>query len=258
MNFVLLVYTLTSICSSGVLGQGKSVGALKNDNCPLLDGIYVSVMRRIFNPGIHKQILSEIELMLTSSLLPEKCFVLVEETIPRGAYVDPDELRNLKKSSGLKSFIPSTVDVEKPEFEAEAFRVFISRSLEVQENLRVTKIMLPVRTRYHKPDFPPRKGEPPTAVVKIQNPRILLNCEGEDITDNCTGRIVTGYCGHFDKKCQYINLPYKINVASLEVSVPVGNIEDASVVVAITTIITSGATIYLLIAMFRKHKLKQE
>ena len=28
----------------------------------------------------------------------------------------------IKKSSGLKSFIPSTVDVEKPEFEAEAFR----------------------------------------------------------------------------------------------------------------------------------------
>ena len=33
------------------------------------------------------------------------------------------------------------------------------------------------------------------------------------------GRIVTGYCGHFDKKCQYINLPYKINVASLEVNI---------------------------------------
>lgn len=252
------VIILSCFCVSTVLAQGKTVGALKDDNCPLLSGIYVSVMRRIFNPGIHKQILSEIELMLTSSLLPEKCYVLVEETIPRGAYVDPDELRTLKKMTGLRTFVPATVDTEKPEFEAESFRVFISRNLEVQENLRVTKIMLPVRTRYHKPAPPPREGEPPTALIKIQNPRILLNCEGEDITANCTGRIVTGYCGHFDTKCQYINLPYKINVASLEVSVPVGNSEDASLVVAITTIITSGATIYLLIAIFRQNKLKQE
>jgi len=257
MFWVLMVTSVLSV--SLVQGQGKSVGIPGDENCPLLSGVYVSVMRRIFKPGIHKQILSEIEIMLTSTLLPEKCSVLVEETIPRGAYVDPDELRDLKVRTGLNTFVPSTVDVEKPEFESEAFRVLIYRHLEVQENLRVTKIMLPVRMRYHRPAAPTKAGEQPTAIVKIQNPRILLNCEGEDITDNCTGsKVVTQYCSQFESKCQYINLPYKINVASLEVSVPVGNIEDSSLVVAVTTLITCGATIYLIITIFRKTKLKTE
>ena len=70
--------------------------------------------------------------------------------------------------TGLRSFIPSKVDIEKPEFESEAFRypqficfssplvllikwhfllfirVYIFRNLEVRENLRVTDVQLPV------------------------------------------------------------------------------------------------------------------
>ena len=60
--------------------------------------------------------------------------MLVEETIPRGAYVDPDEMRDLRFKTGLRSFIPVKVDVEKPEFDSEAFRVFIFRTLKVREN----------------------------------------------------------------------------------------------------------------------------
>merc|ERR1719145_68678 len=110
------------------------------DSCPFLDGVYVSVMRRIFNQGFHKQLLSEVELMLTTTLLPDRCDLLVEETIPRGAYVDPDEMRDLRFKTGLRSFIPAKVDVEKPEFESEAFRVFLFRTLQTKENLRVTSV----------------------------------------------------------------------------------------------------------------------
>ena len=115
-----------------VSGQGKTVAISKpGEHCPLLDGLFVSVMRRIFNPGFHKQLLSEVELMLTTTLLPDQCQLLVEETIPRGAYVDPDEMRDLKARTGIRSFISVKVDVEKPEFESEAYRVFIFRSLQV-------------------------------------------------------------------------------------------------------------------------------
>jgi hypothetical protein len=34
--------------------------------------------------------------------------------VPRGAYVDPDELRDLRSKSGLRSYIPARVDIEKP------------------------------------------------------------------------------------------------------------------------------------------------
>ena len=40
--------------------------------------------------------------MLTTTLLPDICTLLVEETIPRGAYVDPDQVRDLRYKAGLR------------------------------------------------------------------------------------------------------------------------------------------------------------
>merc|ERR1712024_17495 len=89
--------------------------------------------------------------MLTTSILPPKCTLAIEETIPRGMYVDPDQLRDLHQTNGFASYIPTKVDVEKPEFESESFRVFIFRKLDIEENLRITDVKLPVPLRYHKP-----------------------------------------------------------------------------------------------------------
>lgn len=234
--------------------QGKTMSRRRGEeSCPFLDGVYVSVMRRIINPGFHKQLLSEVELMLTTTLLPDRCTLLVEETIPRGAFVDPDEMRDLRHRTGLRSFIPSKVDIEKPEFESEAFRVYIFRNLEVRENLRVTDVQLPVHLRYHRPAPPLPDGSPPTATVKIPNPRLLLSCPGEELASNCSSRAVTAFCDDSAlHRCEWLNIPYKINVASVEVSVPVGNTDHTSLVVGVTTLVTCGATIYIVIALFRK------
>lgn len=260
MPSLLLAHLLPLLLSQEVLGQGKIMSRRKGeDSCPFLDGVYVSVMRRILSPGFHKQLLSEVELMLTTTLLPDRCTLLVEETIPRGAYVDPDEMRDLRFRSGLKSFIPAQVDIEKPEFESEAYRVYIFRSLGVRENLRVTAVQLPVHLRYHKPAPPAPDGSPPAATVKIPNPRLLLSCPGEDLGSNCTARAVTAFCDETGvNRCEWLNIPYKINVVSVEVSVPVGNSEHTSLVVGVTTLVTCGATIYLIIALFRNVKPKEE
>jgi len=44
----------------------------------------------------------------------------------------------------------------------------------------------------------------------------------------------------------------------VEVSIPVGNTEHSSLVVAVTTITTCGATIYLIITLFRQVKPKSD
>jgi len=241
-------------------GQGKTMYGKggSNEKCPLLDGIYVSVMRRIFNPGFHKEILSEVELMLTTTVLPDRCSLLIEETMPRGAYVDPDLVKDSRQLTGLRMYIPAKVNVEAPEFESEAHRVFIFRHLEVQENLRVTAVSVPVSLRYHRPAPAAPDGLVPPATVKILNPRLMIACEGEDLLLNCSSRRVTTFCdetGH--DKCDWLNVPYKINVPSVEVSVPVGNSDHASLVVGVTTFITCGATIYLLITMYREVTVSQ-
>ena len=54
-------------------GQGRAMSPAKDgETCPFLDGVFVSVMRRIFMQGFHKQLLSEVELLLTTTLLPDK------------------------------------------------------------------------------------------------------------------------------------------------------------------------------------------
>ena len=76
---------------------------------------------------------------------------------------------------------------------------------------------------------------------------------------NSGDRMVTSFCDETgEDRCEWLNLPYKINVQSIEVSIPVGNTEHTSLVVAVTTIVTCGATIYLVISMFREIKHKAE
>ena len=97
---IILSTLLVNFCSMEV--ANKSPSSSQHGSCPLLDGVFVSVMRRIFNPGFHKELVSEVELMLTTTLLPDKCTLLMEETIPRGAYVDADQLRELRYRTGLR------------------------------------------------------------------------------------------------------------------------------------------------------------
>ena len=198
--------------------------------------------------------------MLTTSILPNVCTLVIEETMPRGMYVDPDQLRDLQESTGLSSFVPTKVDVEKPEFESESFRVFLFRRLGIQENLRITAVKLPVHMRYHKPAKPSESipsSTAPSAIVKLQNPRLLLSCEGEDITEKCPERAITSYCDSSGtEKCAYLQIPYEVNVNAIEVSVPVGNLDHAPYVVGLTTFVVSGSTIYLLVTLFRNYDCK--
>ena len=161
-----------------------------------------------------RELLTEIELMLTTSILPPKCTLVIEETIPRGMYVDPDQLRDLQESTGFSTYIPTKVDVEKPEFESESFRVFIFRRLGIQENLRVTNVQLPVHMRYHKPgqilEAKPSSSAP-TAIIKLQNPRLLLSCEGENVAAHCPDKAVTSFCdASGTEKCEYLQIPYEV------------------------------------------------
>ena len=161
-----------------------------------------------------RDLFTEIELMLTTSSLPPQCTLLIEETIPRGMYVDPDQLRDIQEMGGLQAYIPTTVDIEKPEYESESFRVFIFRQLSIQENLRVTSVQLPVHMRYHKPakvsDSKPSTSAP-SAIVKVQNPRLLLTCEGDNIAIHCPERAVTSFCDASGmEKCEFLDIPYDV------------------------------------------------
>ena len=41
-------------------GAGRAVQSSHPDSCPLLDGVFLSVLRRVFGPGYHKELVSEV------------------------------------------------------------------------------------------------------------------------------------------------------------------------------------------------------
>ena len=47
--------------------------------------------------------------MWTTSILPESCRLLIEETLPRGMYVDPDQLRDLSEMGILNTYVPGNI-----------------------------------------------------------------------------------------------------------------------------------------------------
>ena len=112
--------------------------------------------------------------MWTTSILPESCRLVIEETLPRGMYVDPDQLRDLSEMGILNTYVPGNIiifdnfpsertmisqiilmnvieifvariDVEAPEFESESFRVMVFRNLDIQvmsnkSNLKISSV----------------------------------------------------------------------------------------------------------------------
>ena len=73
---------------------------------------------------------------------------------------------------------------------------------------------LPVHLRYHKPaintDTKPSSSAP-SAIIKLQNPRLLLSCEGENIAAHCPEKAVTSYCDSSGtEKCEYLYIPYEV------------------------------------------------
>ncbi len=78
---------------------------VQRSTCSYLNGIYASVMRRIYNQGFHKELSTEVELMLTTLTLPDRCSLVVEETVPKGMYVDPNQLRDISEFTGLRTFV---------------------------------------------------------------------------------------------------------------------------------------------------------
>merc|ERR1719367_1939552 len=65
------------------------------------------MMRRIFNPGFHKDLLTEIEIMLTTSILPNVCTLVIEENLRITSVKLPVHMRYHKPAKPSES-IPSS------------------------------------------------------------------------------------------------------------------------------------------------------
>ena len=68
--------------------------------------------------------------MWTTSILPESCRLVIEETLPRGMYVDPDQLRDLSEMGKLKTYVPGRPAQHSPM--KQIYRRFLNKRIQLK------------------------------------------------------------------------------------------------------------------------------
>ncbi|CAG0920420.1 unnamed protein product [Notodromas monacha] len=196
-----------------------------------------------------------IELMATGWTSSDACTVLLIHTIPKGAYVDPDEIADLQDAPLSRNtfLIKGAVDVEIPESAAEPHKLLAFCPLSTSENLLKAQLRFPVHLRYHA--AVDGSVEALEAKVSFPAPRMLLLCDNMELDRACMRLSIKAPCDARNSSfCTWLGLKYKTNSGIITAMVPVGDVSLWLIVVLGTVIITGCACIYLIIVIHRKDK----
>uniref|UniRef100_A0A1B6KZA0 Phosphatidylinositol-glycan biosynthesis class X protein n=1 Tax=Graphocephala atropunctata TaxID=36148 RepID=A0A1B6KZA0_9HEMI len=212
----------------------------RKDDCDF----HVTIIRQLENDGFHREIHSLVELVGGYAIVQRQhCFLALRETLPSGLYVSPDQLEDLARLGQVQACANTTVDVEAPEPVSSNLSVLIYSGLERAENLLSARLVLPVHARYHAPTED--GGYRP---ITVTVPELFLRCAGPLNCPDLTSLTLPCYTCSEDL-CTWTQIPYKTNAESLNMLVPVGNMQHYYLVTFLTFTITTGGAIYILSVM---------
>ncbi|XP_053392778.1 phosphatidylinositol-glycan biosynthesis class X protein-like isoform X2 [Mercenaria mercenaria] len=193
------------------------------------------------------------QLTVPASLIPDtspgsdvQCFLMFTETIPSGAYVDPDQINSLKPYGGPDVLLSSPVDVEKPEIESTEFQGHVFSNLSRVGDKLTSSYRLPVHLRYHG------ISDQDYTTVTFTNPEVSVRCVNKKL-----GMPHYGYHGDIVKQksemcsssskilCDWIVIHYDAEKKDISVEVPVGKVEHYILVTVGTMVTTLSACIFL-------------
>lgn len=205
--------------------------------------IHATIIRRIENEGFHRDIHSLVEIVTGSSTPWGDCMMILEESMPSGLYVNPDQLADLRRFGHVQACPIGIVDVEAPQKDSVPHSVHVYSSLNRTENLLSASLTLPFHVRYHSPI--PHGGY---STVQLGAPSLLLHCEND--LQCVHGKRVHAPCGPCSRElCQWVSLVYKTNSPTISLHVPVGNSSHYALVIIVTLLVTCGGCIYILSAI---------
>uniref|UniRef100_A0A1B6EKN5 Phosphatidylinositol-glycan biosynthesis class X protein n=1 Tax=Cuerna arida TaxID=1464854 RepID=A0A1B6EKN5_9HEMI len=212
----------------------------RRDDCDF----HVTIIRQLENDGFHREIHSLVELLGGYSIAQRQhCFLALRETLPSGLYVSPDQLEDLARLGQVQACANTSVDVEAPEPVSSNLSVLIYSGLERAENLLSAKLVLPVHARYHAPSED--GGYRP---ITVGTPELFLRCAGHLQCPELTSLTLPCYtCS--EELCTWTQIPYKTNAETLNMLVPVGNMQHYYLVTFLTFTITTGGAVYILLVM---------
>lgn len=211
--------------------------------CKEVCEIHATIIRRIENEGFHRDIHSLVEIVTGYSTPWGDCMVILEESMPSGLYINPDQLSDLRHFGQVQACPVGMVDIEAPEKDSLPHSVHVYSSLNRTENLLSASLTLPFHIRYHSPI--PHGGY---STVRLGAPSLLLNCQNG--MQCVQGKRIHAPCRPCSRElCQWVNLAYKTNSPSISLPVPVGNSSHHVLVIIVTLLVTCAGCFYILSAI---------
>ncbi|XP_021934396.1 phosphatidylinositol-glycan biosynthesis class X protein isoform X2 [Zootermopsis nevadensis] len=171
--------------------------------CNEICEIHATVIRRIENEGFHRDIHSLVEIVTGYFTLLDDCVMILEETMPSGLYVNPDQLADMRRFRQVQACPVGMVDIEASQKDSLPHSVYVYSSLNRTENLLSASLTLPFHVRYHSPT--PHGGY---SMVQLAAPSLLLHCQND--MQCVQGKRIHAPCRPCGSDlCQWVNLTYK-------------------------------------------------
>ncbi|XP_077289748.1 phosphatidylinositol glycan anchor biosynthesis class X [Arctopsyche grandis] len=205
------------------------------------DHIHARVSQNVLNDGFHREIKYTINLSEQKGLdvwSHGACRLTLEQILPSGAYVNADELQDMRRLNKVHACPVGDVDVEKPKHMSRPITVHMY-SLVNSSRLSIT---LPIHLRYHR-----AKSKGGYEAVRIKNPWILLRCPN-NVFKLCesTDTIVAPCAACSQHKCSWHNITTKSLTSPLEMVVPVGDLNDFTNVALVTFFVSFIGCFYII------------
>lgn len=203
--------------------------------------VHATLLRQVKNDGFHRELHTNVELILGYSSAPWKeCRLILHENLPNSIYVNPAEINDLERVGQISALLNLSIDIEAPQHTSKTLMVLQYSEFECAENLLSSTVMLPIHARYH---LPKHNGGFYTAVIK--RPKLLVHCRQQPKCTKLKKYMLPCY-GDSTELCAWTEINYKINTDNLSISVPVGDNEHYVLVAAVTSLVATGGCIYIL------------
>ncbi|XP_013193413.1 phosphatidylinositol-glycan biosynthesis class X protein [Amyelois transitella] len=196
----------------------------------------------LLNEGFHRNITYGIVFESDNDgdrWLYEDCTVSLEQVLPSGVFVNPDELGEFQRTHKLNAIPRGRVNIELPASQSRPSVVYLMGTV-VQS--KVT-LWLPVHARYHH-----AVSGGGNARNWIEPPRLFLRCTDRRL-ELCNRKLTTSsfLCnGSSKEKCSWMKVPFIALTNTLIWDVPVGNTNHYYLVALGTTLVIVVGSLHLM------------
>jgi len=203
--------------------------------------------------GMHHEVLTKLQIEWKGKEQSHgRCFALFAEQVTRSFFVD---IYELQRQFSHQVYYNSSIDIEKPAYEASSHILLIIKELKFMKNMYKTGYVLPWHIRYHKP------SENKYDNITLPPPQVYITCINFALNMEDTdkkGGIILAPCpdGLFSysmqtgkKLCEWINV--KVEVNNISFYWPVGSLSDIKLVTVGTLCVIIFSTFFLLLDLWQ-------